>query len=97
MAAAVRHRAVFRRGGAHLARAVAAREDLLCDVLYPVGAGDLPAVPLRPADAARLEGVSAVFLVLACADRRCADRVRLGPGALNRRKAAVMVPSRIDR
>ena len=47
-----------------------------------MGARDLPALPLRPADAARLEGVSAVFAVLAGADRRRADRVRLGPGAL---------------
>ena len=37
-------------------------QDRLCPVLLPVGARDLPALPLRPADAARLEGVSAVSL-----------------------------------
>ena len=46
-------------------------------VLHPVGARDLSAVPLRPADAARLEGVSAVLAVLAGADRRRAGRLRL--------------------
>ena len=45
-------------------------QDRVRAVLLPVGARDLPALPLRPADAARLEGVSAVFAVLAGADRR---------------------------
>ena len=39
-------------------------------VLHSVGARDLSALPLRPADAAGLEGVSAVLAVLAGADRR---------------------------
>ena len=36
----------------------------LLPVRLPVGARDLPALPLRPADAARLEGVPAVLAVL---------------------------------
>ena len=48
-------------------------EDLLLPVRVPVGARDLPALSLRPADAARLEGVSAVVADLADADRRRAD------------------------
>ena len=66
---AVRGRAVHLGAGSDLVRA----QDRLCAVLFPVGARHLPAVPLRPADAARLEGVSAVFAVLAGADRRRAD------------------------
>src|SRR5205085_11397207 len=97
LAAAVWHRAVFRGRGAYLARAVAARENLLRDVLHPVDARDFSALPLRPADAAWLEGISAVFAVLACADRGCADRLRLGSGALKGRGAAAMVRSRIER
>ena len=65
------------RGGAfHLGARVALvrAEDRLCAVLFSLGARHLPAVPLRPADAARLEGVSAVFAVLAGADRRGVDR-----------------------
>ena len=46
-----------------------AAQDRLRAVLLPLGARDLPALPLRPADAAGLEGVSAVLAVLAGADR----------------------------
>ena len=52
-------------------------EDLLRAVRVHLGARDLPALPLRPADAAGLEGVPAVVAVLAGADRRRADGVRL--------------------
>jgi NADH-quinone oxidoreductase subunit H len=40
---------------------------------------------------------SAVFAVLAGLDRRCVDRLRLGPGALKGRGAAAMVRSRIEK
>src|SRR5204863_8274664 len=69
MAATVWHRAVFRGSGAYLARIMAARENVFRDVLYPVDARDLSSLPLRPADAARLEGVSAVFAFLRVPDR----------------------------
>ena len=42
-----------------------------------LGARHLPALPLRPVDAAGLEGVPAVLAVLAGADRRRADGVRM--------------------
>jgi len=50
------------------------REDRVLPVLLPVGARDLPALPLRPADAPRLEGVLAVFAALAGVDGRRPDR-----------------------
>jgi NADH-quinone oxidoreductase subunit H len=75
-------RAIFRSALAYLAWGMAAGEDLLCHVSDPVGARDLSAVPLRSADAPRVEGVFAVYAVLAGAHRRVADRIRLGPGAL---------------
>ena len=52
-------------------------QDRVRHVLHPLGARHLSALPLRPADAARLEGVSAVLAVLAGADRRRAGRLRL--------------------
>src|SRR5207237_7188450 len=48
-------------------------QDRLLLFLLPVGARDFPALPLRPADAAGLEGVPAVFAVLAGLDRRRPD------------------------
>jgi hypothetical protein len=78
LARAVRGGAVHLGPGAALALA----QDRLRDVLHPLGARDLPALSLRPADADRLEGVFALHTVLAGADRGRPDRVRLGPGAL---------------
>ena len=55
-----------RSGAAAAARAdLADPQDLRLPVRVPVGARHVPALPLRPADAAGLEGVPAVFAVLA--------------------------------
>ena len=70
---AVRHRAVHLDPGPDLVHP----EDLLLPVRLPLGARDVPALPLRPAHAARLEGVPAVVAALAGADRRRADGVRM--------------------
>ena len=50
-------------------RSLVRAQDRVRAVLLPVGAGDLAALPLRPAHAARLEGVSAAVARLARADR----------------------------
>src|SRR5262249_50108058 len=77
MAAAGRHGAVQL-----VARAGVVRDqDRRLPVRLPVGARDLPALPLRSADAARLEGVPAVLPVLARAHRGRACRLRLGAAA----------------
>ena len=52
-------------------------------VLLPLGARALPALPLRPADAAGLEGVSAVVAALAGDHRRRADGVRMVAQCVN--------------
>ena len=58
LAAAVQHRAVHLDSGADLVRP----EDRRLPVRLPVGARDVAALPLRSADAARLEGVPAAVL-----------------------------------
>ena len=59
------------------ARSGSRSRSALVPVRLPLGAGDRPALPLRPADAARLEGVPAAVAGLGRADRRRADRFRL--------------------
>src|SRR5438094_229655 len=77
-ARSVRHRALHLGSRTDLVRG----QDRLCAVLFPVGACDLPAVPLRSADAARLEGVPAVFAVLVGADGRRIGHRGMAPGPL---------------
>ena len=64
LAAALRHRALHWIPGPIWFAA----QDRPGAVLLPVGPGDLPALPLRPADAAGLEGVPAVLAVLGRGD-----------------------------
>jgi hypothetical protein len=59
-------------------------QDRACPVWFLVGARHLSKVSLRPADEARLEGVFAVFAVLAGANRRRSGGDRMTAGALNR-------------
>src|SRR5262249_47427865 len=60
--------------------ALAVREDRLRAVRILVGTRDVPALPVRSAHAARLEGFSTVFAVLAGLCRGRARRLRLGAG-----------------
>ena len=62
----------FRIGAVHLDTGpdLVRRQDLLLPLRLPLGASDIPALPLRPAHAAGLEGVSAAVLVLVGVDGR---------------------------
>jgi hypothetical protein len=72
-------------------------EDPFRDVLHPLGARDISAISLRPADAARLESVPAVLAAVAGVDYRGPDGISLGPRALNRGDCASMVSLKVDR
>ena len=74
LAATDRHRALQLDPGPDLA----VRQDRPGAVLLPLGPRDLPALPLRPAHAPRLEGVPPVLAVLGGAHRGRAGRFRHG-------------------
>ena len=72
LAGALRLAAFHRRARPSVVDVLVLRQDRLRAVLLPVGARDLAAVPLRPVDAARLEGVPAAVAAVACVDGGCA-------------------------